>query len=173
MNEVCRKIWSQKAFNKMQRLLTYILFRMPRPWIIEWPKLRLKLIWLVSIELAGETLLLKVSLFCQVTPPRVLVFFSWWNLQRSIWWTSFKRRQSKGRGQKILLILYNGLIMIRFRSAKMNYKVLLIIGSNASQVSKSIISYWLFWVCYWGKVIPGEYITSWINGCQFLWAPSE
>ena len=51
----------------MQRLLTYILFRMPRPWIIEWPKLRLKLIWLVSLELAGETLLLKVSLFCQVT----------------------------------------------------------------------------------------------------------
>ena len=79
VNEVCRKIWSQKDFNKMQRLLTYILFRMPRPWIIEWPKLRLKLIWLASIELAGETLLLKVSLVCQVTPPRVLVFFSWWN----------------------------------------------------------------------------------------------
>ena len=59
----------------MQRLLTYILFRMPRPWIIEWPKLRLKLIWLVSIELAGgNSFIESVSLLPSDPPLSASIF---------------------------------------------------------------------------------------------------
>ena len=59
----------------MQRLLTYILFRMPRPWIIEWPKLRLKLIWLVSIELArGNSFIESVSLLPSDPPLCASIF---------------------------------------------------------------------------------------------------